>query len=156
MNNTLFSSKDMTWETPIEEFMKLNNEFHFTIDICASHHTAKCKRYYTEETDELSKDWSNEICWMNPPYGKDISLWMRKAYLESLRGATVVCLILARTDTRYWHNYCMRASEIRFVKGRLKFGNSVNSAPFPNAIVIFRPNCRELIINSYEKDIQNL
>ena len=155
MNNlsVMFSSNDMTWETPIGLFNKLNNEFGFTVDVCAGHFTAKCPKYYTEQDDELSKDWSNDICWMNPPYGKDIYLWMKKTYEESLKGATVVALIPSRTDTVYWQEFCMKATEIRFIKGRLKFGDSQNSAPFPSAIIIFSPKDpnQPVKISSYDR-----
>ncbi len=133
----MFSSNDMTWETPQWLFNKLDKEFNFTLDVCALPETAKCKNYYTPQIDGLKQDWEDNICWMNPPYGREIGVWIEKAYNESLKGATVVCLIPSRTDTKYWHDYCMKASEIRFIKGRLKFGNSKNSAPFPSAIVIF-------------------
>lgn len=145
----MFSSDDMTWETPHEIFNRLNQEFHFTLDVCAFKQTAKCFNYYDPEIDGLSQDWSNNICWMNPPYGKKIGVWIKKAYEESLKGATVVCLIPARTDTLYFQNYCMGAAEIRFIKGRLKFGNSNNSAPFPSAIVIFNSNNGQLTVNPY-------
>lgn len=153
MNNlsVMFSSNDMTWETPLELFNKLNYEFNFTTDVCAGHYTFKCKKYYTVEDDGLTQDWSNDICWMNPPYGKDITVWMKKAYEESLKGAVVVALIPARTDTRYWHDYCMNASEIRFIKGRLKFGNSENSAPFPSALIIFDNKSNDLKVTCYDK-----
>ncbi len=147
--NTMFSSKDMTWETPIELFNKLNDEFNFTLDVCALKETAKCDKFFTPEIDGLKQDWSNNVCWMNPPYGRQIQLWLEKAYNESLKDSTtVVCLIPSRTDTKYWHNYCMNASEIRFIKGRLKFGNSKNSAPFPSAIIIFNGN-NDLKIKTY-------
>lgn len=147
--NTMFSSKDMTWETPIELFNKLNDEFNFTLDVCALKETAKCDKFFSPEIDGLKQDWSNNVCWMNPPYGRQIQLWLEKAYNESLKdGTTVVCLIPSRTDTKYWHNYCMNASEIRFIKGRLKFGNSKNSAPFPSAIIIFNGN-NDLKIKTY-------
>jgi phage N-6-adenine-methyltransferase len=147
--NTMFSSKDMTWETPIELFNKLNDEFNFTLDVCALKETAKCDKFFSPEIDGLKQDWSNNVCWMNPPYGRQIQLWLEKAYNESLKDSTtVVCLIPSRTDTKYWHNYCMNASEIRFIKGRLKFGNSKNSAPFPSAIVIFNGN-NDLKIKTY-------
>ena len=149
MNTDLmFSSDDMTWETPQNLFNKLNDEFHFTLDVCALPQTAKCKEYYTPEIDGLKQEWEG-ICWMNPPYGRQIGIWLKKAYEESLKGITVVCLIPSRTDTKYWHDYCMKSSEIRFVKGRLKFGNSTNSAPFPSAIVIFNNDNSDLKINSY-------
>ena len=139
MNNKLmFSSKDQTWETPIEFFNKINKEFSFDLDVCAVPETAKCEKYFTPEIDGLSQDWKGN-CWMNPPYGRQIGKWIEKAYTESLKGATVVCLIPARTDTRYWHEFIFPyAYEIRFIKGRLKFGNSDNSAPFPSALVIFK------------------
>lgn len=147
--NTMFSSKDMTWETPIELFNKLNDEFNFTLDVCALKETAKCDKFFSPEIDGLKQDWSNNVCWMNPPYGRQIQLWLEKAYNESLKdNTTVVCLIPSRTDTKYWHNYCMNASEIRFIKGRLKFGNSKNSAPFPSAIIIFNGN-NDLKIKTY-------
>lgn len=133
----MFSSKDMTWETPQWLFNQLDKEFNFTLDVCALPETAKCEKYYTPQIDGLKQDWEDNICWMNPPYGREIGVWIEKAYNESLKGATVVCLIPSRTDTKYWHDYCMKASEIRFIKGRLKFGDSKNSAPFPSAIVIF-------------------
>jgi len=133
----MFSSNDMTWETPQWLFDKLDKEFNFTLDVCALPETAKCKNYYTPQIDGLKQDWEDNICWMNPPYGREVGVWIEKAYKESLKGAIIVCLIPSRTDTKYWHDYCMKANEIRFVKGRLKFGDSKNSAPFPSAIVIF-------------------
>ena len=149
MNTELmFSSKDQTWETPLELFNRLDKEFNFTLDPCCTEETAKCKKYYTPTENGLIQDWQNEIVFMNPPYGREISDWLKKAYEESLKGTLVVCLIPSRTDTKYWHDYCMKASEIRFIKGRLKFGNSKNSAPFPSAIVVFNNN-KELKIKSF-------
>ena len=124
--------------TPQKFYEKLNDEFHFTLDPCSTHENHKCDKYYTQEDDGLSQDWSNEVVFMNPPYGREIKYWIQKAYEESLKGATVVCLIPARTDTTYWHNYIFgKASEVRFVKGRLKFGDGKNSAPFPSAVIVF-------------------
>ena len=149
MNTELmFSSNDQTWETPQEFFNKLDKEFNFTLDPCCTEETAKCKKYYTPRENGLIQDWTNETVFMNPPYGREISDWLKKAYEESLKGTLVVCLIPSRTDTKYWHDYCMKASEIRFIKGRLKFGNSNNSAPFPSAIVVFNNN-KELKIKSF-------
>ena len=135
----MFSSNDMTWETPQWLFDKLDKEFHFTLDVCASANNTKCNKYWNVEQDALKHNWAanKEVYWMNPPYGREVGVWIEKAYNESLKGATVVCLIPSRTDTKCWHDYCMKASEIRFIKGRLKFGDSKNSAPFPSAIVIF-------------------
>ena len=136
-SDAAFSSKSNDWATPHQTFNELDNEFNFTLDPCASHQNAKCDKYYTEEDNGLSQDWSNEIVFMNPPYGREIGKWVEKAYRESLKGAVVVCLIPARTDTKYWHNFIFPYAEIRFIKGRLKFGGSKNSAPFPSAIVIY-------------------
>lgn len=125
------------WSTPRDVFDDLDEEFGFTLDPCATDENAKCEKYYTKEDDGLSKDWSGEVVFMNPPYGGEIAQWAKKAYEEAMGGATVVCLVPSRTDTRYWHNYFMKADEIRFIKGRLKFGGSQNSAPFPSAIIVF-------------------
>jgi phage N-6-adenine-methyltransferase len=117
----------------------LNDEFHFSLDVCATEETAKCRRYFTKEDDALSMEWSG-VCWMNPPYGRKIGVWLKKAYESTISNdATVVCLIPARTDTAWWHDYVMKANEIRFIRGRLKFGDAKNSAPFPSAIVVFQP-----------------
>lgn len=139
MNIVHFSSKTDEWETPQETFDKLNEEFNFTLDVCATEENAKCSRFFSKKEDGLSKDWSKYRCWMNPPYGRDIEHWIRKAFGEMLNGALVVCLLPARTDTRWFHNYCSHG-EIRFIKGRLKFGGAKYNAPFPSMIVIFRPS----------------
>lgn len=131
-----FSSKTDLWYTPEDFYQKYNDVFNFETDVCATHENAKCANYYTEETNGLSQNWKG-ICWMNPPYGRTIKEWMKKAYESSLNGATVVCLVPARTDTNWWHDYAMKG-EIEFIKGRLKFGGSKNSAPFPSAVVIFK------------------
>lgn len=131
-----FSSKKQDWETPRELFDKYNEYFKFTLDVCASPENAKCKNYYTESDDALSKEWEG-ICWMNPPYGREIGKWMKKAYYSACKNnAQVVCLVPSRTDTAWWHDYAMKGKVI-FLRGRLKFGGSKNSAPFPSAIVIF-------------------
>jgi phage N-6-adenine-methyltransferase len=134
----MFSSKSDEWETPQSFFNKLNKIYNFTLDPCSTPESAKCEKYYTLEDDGLSKSWENETVFVNPPYGK-IKAWVKKAYDESINnGAVVVMLIPARTDTRYWHEYIMEeADSIYFVKGRLKFGNSPNSAPFPSAVIVF-------------------
>ncbi|WP_163579085.1 DNA N-6-adenine-methyltransferase [Gracilibacillus saliphilus] len=138
MNQALLSSKKMDWGTPNDFFEELNQEFNFTLDVCASHDNAKVNNYFTEEDNGLEQNWHG-TCWMNPPYGREIGKWVKKAYEESLKGVTVVCLIPSRTDTRYWHEYVMRAKEIRFIKGRLRFIGATENAPFPNAIVVFGP-----------------
>lgn len=135
INKALLSSNTCEWETPQLFFDALNAEHHFDVDVCATANNAKCERYYTKEQDGLSQQWKG-VCWMNPPYGREIGKWMRKAYESSLYGATVVCLVPARTDTNWWHDYAMKG-EIEFVRGRLKFGGSKANAPFPSAIVTF-------------------
>lgn len=135
------SSEDMTWATPQEWFDYLDLEFGFTLDPCCVIETAKCAKFYTPKEDGLSKPWAEERVFMNPPYGRDLPTWMRKAHIEARdNGALVVCFIPARVDTEWWHSYAAKASEIRFPKGRVKFANAENSAPFPVAIVIFRPS----------------
>ena len=134
-----YSSKTNEWSTPQAFFDELNKEFNFTLDPCATRENAKCTKYFTVEDDGLKQDWSNDVVFMNHPYGREIKYWVQKAYEESLKGATVVCLIPARTDTTYWHNYIFgKADDIRFIKGRLKFGGSKNPAPFPSAIIIYK------------------
>lgn len=137
VSQVLFSSEKCEWATPPDFFAALNAEFGFTLDVCALPENAKCDQYFTPEQDGLKQPWTG-CCWMNPPYGRTIGRWMDKAWEESQRGATIVCLVPARTDTQWWHR-CATRGEVRFVPGRLKFGNSKNSAPFPSAIVIFRP-----------------
>ena len=136
MDNIHFSSKTDLWATPQYFFDKYNAMYNFTLDVCATDDNAKCSTYFTKEQNGLSKDWTG-ICWMNPPYGRDIKHWIKKAYESSLNGATVVCLLPARTDTSWWHDYCMKGT-IEFIRGRLKFGDSKNSAPFPSAVVVFK------------------
>lgn len=138
----MFSSKSVEWETPQDLFDKLNKEFHFTTDVCANDNNHKCDYYFRKEDpiDGLEMEWTGR-CWMNPPYGREIGKWIKKAHDEVKRGVPlVVCLLPARTDTRWFHEYIYNQKdvEIRFLKGRLKFGNSKNSAPFPSMIVIFR------------------
>jgi len=134
--NVHFSSATDLWSTPIDFFNKYNEQYGFELDVCANAENAKCQRFFTKEDDGLSKEWIG-ICWMNPPYGREISKWMKKAYESSLAGATVVCLVPARTDTAWWHDYAING-EIEFIRGRLKFGGSKNSAPFPSAVVVFK------------------
>ncbi len=133
-----YSSNTVEWATPDDFFRGLDAEFNFTLDPCCTVESAKCVLYYTKADDGLSKDWSSHRVFMNPPYGREIAWWMKKAYTEAQRGALVVCLVPSRTDTRWWHEYAMRG-EIRFIKGRLKFGGAKYGAPFPCAVVVFRP-----------------
>ena len=131
-----FSSKTDMWATPQDFFDELDKKYQFNLDVCATKDNAKCAKYFDEETDGLKQRWEG-VCWMNPPYGKVIKHWMKKAYESSLEGATVVCLVPARTDTAWWHDYAVKG-QITFIRGRLKFGGSKNSAPFPSAVVVFK------------------
>lgn len=138
---TLFSTGNDNWKTPDSVFETLDQEFHFTLDPCASEENHICPKYYTKEQDGLRASWGGETVFCNPPYS-DITNWVKKAYEESLKpGTTVVLLIPARTDTKYFHNYILHRSEIRFIKGRLKFSGAQYNAPFPSMIVIFRAAC---------------
>lgn len=142
MNTDLmFSSKTDMWATPQWLFDQLNQEFNFDVDVCATAQNAKCPRYYTQDQDGLCMPWEGCV-WCNPPYGRTIGAWVRKAWEASASGSTVVMLIPARTDTRWFHDYIYQKDrvEIRFLKGRLKFGEAKNAAPFPSMIVIFRPD----------------
>ena len=131
-----FSSATDEWATPQPLFDELDSIFGgFTLDPCATPGNAKCSRFYTRMDDGLSQPWTGRV-FMNPPYGREIGKWVRKAWEESARGALVVCLLPARVDTRWWHEYA-RKGHVHFLQGRLRFGTSRNSAPFPSAIVTF-------------------
>lgn len=131
-----FSSKTDLWSTPQDFYDQLHAEFNFTLDPCSDGTNAKCAKFFTAEDDGLAQDWSQDRVFMNPPYGRVIGNWMRKAADSD---TLVVCLVPSRTDTRWWHDYVIdRGAEVRFIKGRLKFGNQPNSAPFPSALVIYR------------------
>ena len=127
MNNVHFSSQKLDWKTPEAVYQILDAEFDFDFDPCPA----------DPDFDGLEIEWG-DVNFVNPPYGREIPKWIAKGYGEWEKGRLVVFLIPSRTDTKWWHDYCMKATEIRFIKGRLKFGNSKNSAPFPSAIVIFR------------------
>ena len=135
----MFSSETDLWSTPQDFFDELDKEFNFTLDPCATSENAKCDKYYTVVENGLNQDWQGHTVFCNPPYGKVIKDWVKKCYEESLKpNTTVVMLIPARTDTSYFHDYIYRkAREIRFIRGRLKFGNAKNSAPFPSMVVVF-------------------
>lgn len=139
MNKAMFSSKTDEWETPQDFFDALDAEFHFTLDPCATPENAKCKKYFTRADDGLKQDWQGEVVFCNPPYGRAIKDWVKKCYEESQKpNTTVVMLIPARTDTSYFHDYIYKkAREIRFIRGRLKFGRAKHPAPFPSMVVVF-------------------
>jgi site-specific DNA-methyltransferase (adenine-specific) len=135
VNKVVWSSKSEEWETPQELFDKLDGEFAFTLDPCCTEENRKCGKYFTKEHDGLSQDWGNETVFCNPPYGRKVGAWVEKC-AES--HGTTVALLPARTDTKWFHEYIYNKAEIRFIKGRLKFGGSKNSAPFPSMVVIWR------------------
>ena len=126
MNTELmFSSNHNEWATPQEFFDKLNDEFNFTLDPCSTHSNAKCEKYYTESENGLIQNWGGETVFCNPPYGRQLKKWVEKCYMESSKpNTTVVMLIPSRTDTSYFHDFIYGKAEIRFIRGRLKFGDS--------------------------------
>ena len=136
LSSVHFSSATGDWETPQVLYDELARIFGgFTLDPCATIDNAKCAHFFTREDDGLTREWAGKV-FMNPPYGREIGKWVKKAWGESLKGALVVCLLPARVDTRWWHDYAARG-HVYFLRGRLKFGESRNSAPFPSAIVTF-------------------
>ncbi len=135
--SALFSSFSEEWETPQLLYQQLDKEFHFTVDVCATPQNAKTPRFWTKTEDGLAQSWAGERCFMNPPYGRAIAAWVRKASEAAAGGALVVALLPARTDTIWWHEY-VRQAEVRFLRGRLRFNSAKTGAPFPSAIVIFR------------------
>lgn len=148
MNKALLSSKSTDWCTPQDFFDKLDNEFHFTLDAAATDKSAKCSIYFTPNNDGLKNPWdiTEGAVFCNPPYGREISKWVEKAYREAQKGVLIVLLIPARTDTTYFHKFIIDKAEIRFIKGRLKFndenGNIFNPAPFPSMLVIYNSENR--------------
>lgn len=139
INRGLYSSETDEWSTPQEFFDRLDDEFHFTLDVCATKENAKAEKYFTKEQDGLQQDWTGETVWCNPPYGRGIEAWCRKCYEHSHRGGgTAVMLIHARTDTAWFHDWVLGKAEIRFVRGRLHFGGSKWNAPFPSLVAIYK------------------
>jgi len=125
MDRVLFSSLTNHWGTPESVYRELDREFHFNDDPCPLYGSGG-----------LDREWGTRT-YVNPPYGRQVGHWIKKAYDESLKGKIIVCLVASRTDTKWWHDYIMRAKEIRFIKGRLRFQGAVHHAPFPSAIVVF-------------------
>ena len=147
INDAMFSSNTNEWATPQAFFDGLNKEFGFTLDACATPQNAKCARYFTREDNGLTQSWDGEIVFCNPPYGREIGKWIKKAYDETLYGGgakLVVMLIPARTDTAYFHEYIYERHEIRFVRGRLHFNESKSGAPFPSMVVVMKNKKNEI------------
>lgn len=154
MNSVHYSSKKDDWETPQELFDYLDGLYQFELDVCASEYNAKCDHFFTKEKSCLDcENWSNKVfghngIFMNPPYGREIGKFVKKAYEQSDKClGPIVCLLPARTDTNWFHDYCKFADEIFFLRGRLKFSGCRNSAPFPSMVVVFR--------NALERKNQN-
>ena len=140
MNKGLYTSNTAEWATPAATFAELDAEFHFDLDPCSTHDNAKCARHFTKEDDGLAQNWGGCRVFCNPPYGRAIGAWVRKAHDEAQKPDTlVVMLIPARTDTAYFHDYIYGKAEIRFIRGRLHFNESKSGAPFPSMIVIYKP-----------------
>lgn len=152
LNAGLLSSERGDWETPQAFFDLVDAEFEFTLDAAASAANAKVAQYLDEDADGLSQLWSGTV-WCNPPYGRSIGDWVHKGFESAQSGATVVMLIPARTDTAYWHDYVMHASEIRLLRGRLVFGEAKANAPFPSALVIFRPGMHTPALKTMERGV---
>lgn len=134
----MFSSKTDAWATPADFYQKLNSEFHFDLDPCADEYNHKCDLYFDKNTNGLLQSWGGHNVFVNPPYGRKIGNWVEKAFrTNEEHGNLVVMLLPARTDTKWFHEYIYHKAEIRFVRGRLKFGNSKNAAPFPSMVVIY-------------------
>lgn len=162
VNAGMFTSTTDDWPTPRDLFDALDAEFGFDLDPCASASNAKCSRFFTVDDDGLSRRWHGAV-FMNPPYGRGIGDWIAKAWLESQKGATVVCLIPARCDTEYWHEYVMRAAEVRLVRGRIHFDSerqrdreasgesAAHNAPFPSAVVVFRPGATTPVFTAIDR-----
>jgi phage N-6-adenine-methyltransferase len=136
-----FDSVRQDWETPQELFDEMNKEFHFTLDAAASQENSKVEEFISKEQDAFKVDWGTNVCWLNPPYGRGYPLvsWVKRAHEQSLAGATVVMLIPARTNTNWFHDYCLAHGEVRFIRGRPKFGGATHGLPQPLCFVIFRP-----------------
>ena len=150
---SMVSSKTNEWETPNWLFNRLNTEFGFTLDPCATEVNHKCSKFFTIKEDGLKQDWSKDIVFMNPPYGGNTGEWIKKAYDESKKGGIIVCLLVSSTDRSYWHDYIFPfANQIRFIRGRLSFGGAKSTAPFASAIVIFGRKFTEKIV-FYEESI---
>lgn len=140
------SSKKMDWATPQALFDALDSEFDFQLDAAASTENTKCELFLDEGDDALSAPvWPvlrGGAVWLNPPYGRDIGRWIKRSYLESRKGITVVVLVFARTDTKWWHRWAMRAAEVRMIKGRVTFAGANAAAPAPSCVLVFSEEYR--------------
>ena len=144
MTSGMLSSRTCEWSTPDGFYQDLNREFHFTLDPCSTHENAKCAYHFTKTDNGLHKNWGGQRVFCNPPYGRVIGDWVKKAYEEAQKPETIVVMLIpARTDTRWFHEYIYGKAEVRFIRGRLRFGGSNQNAPFPSMVVIFRKEGEE-------------
>ncbi len=143
-SNSMVSSKREDWTTSQDIFNKLDSVFIFDIDVCAIKENSECDSYFCSDDEAFGRAWLG-VCWMKPPHGAGINKWIKKAYESTKQhGATVVCLLPARTDTCWWNDYCKKG-EVYFIKEQVKFGDAEKSAPFPAAVVVFRPNVKDAL-----------
>ena len=136
VNQTWFTRSKVDYETPDNIFMPLDAEFHFTLDVCATDTNAKCAQFFTPQDNGLARSWHG-VCWMNPPFGREMKKWIKKAFMEWQRGCTVVCLLPSRTNTAWWHDWVAQG-EVRFIRGEVTFKGQKNGLWMPMAIVVFR------------------
>ena len=146
ISQALYSSRTDEWPTPQSFFDALDAEFHFTLDACATRRNAKCARYFTAAQDGLRQDWGTHRVFCNPPYGREMRAWACKCFEASRAGALVVLLAHARTDTRWFHGWVYGKAELRFIKGRLRFGDGAQSAPFPSLVAVYRPRVATALV----------
>lgn len=139
VDQSWFNAKSVEYETPDNIWHPLDKEFGFTLDVAATPGNAKCKKYYTAADDGLKQDWSG-VCWMNPPYGRVMKTWVRKAHSEWKRGVTVVALIPARTNTGWWHDCVQDIATVRFIRGEVAFKGFERGLWMPMCVVIWHNN----------------
>lgn len=137
ISRALFTCDSEEWSTPQDFYDRLNDEFHFTLDPCATNENAKCGKFYTKEQDGLAQDWTGETVFCNPPYGRRVGAWCEKCYKHSQAGGLAVMLIHSRTDTKWFHDWVYGKAELRFIKGRLHFSEK-DRAPFPSLVAVYR------------------
>lgn len=143
-NRGMMTSETDEWSTPQDLFDEFDRVYGFELDVSATPENTKCGRFYTKDDDGLRQEWhsSSRVAWMNPPYGRTIGAWVEKAYRESQEGMTIVCLLPARTDTAWFHEWVAGKAELTFLRGRLKFGGHQSNAPFPSLVAVYRPKAK--------------
>lgn len=145
-----FTSAKTEWATPPDLFAQIDSVYHFTLDACALPENHKCEKYFTPDVNGLTQDWSGNVVWLNPPYGKEMVGWLKKALSETSKGVVTVALIPARTNTKWWREVCLKAREIKFICGRPAFGDATHGLPWPLALVIFGPVEHYPLLTSFD------